>query len=715
MPSIPGAGAKAPFEISVVDMDDQLRADISSLADGLQRFLIEESAVPLPLPASTSELHPLAKLIEALCNAHTKLIAQNEMQTVGEGEFELRRRQEMAGIAQKFNDTIGHVVLELIQRGDQGARAANDASQSVANVAASSKTIRNAINDVSQQAVASGETVHVATERADDAIRITGDVQTAADGIVEIVDLIQNIAFQTNLLALNASIEAARAGELGKGFSVVAEEVKTLSESTTEAAKRVKTMAIGMKDAANSMTGAVEGIKAANQSVADATVRTIEAIDEQVASTEDIAAKANASSEQMTDAENGIRGIQDGAEQLNKKTRQFVRFISAEPGVTRERVVFGQSAPLSGAVASLGDGTRRGIELAFSEVEAKGGIHGRMIELRSLDDAYDPDRALDNVRSLVRSGDIFGLAGAVGTPTSKLSERIARGGRVPFVGPVTGTGFLRTPDRDNVINVRASYAEEVDALVQHFERIGGIDSIGFFFQADAYGFAVKQALEGALGARRAAIKTLAPYDRATGDVSGATKIICEARPKIIFMAGTAEITAKFVSAVRAAGVEAQFATISFVCSAEFARRVGKAGAGVIVSQVVPIPNQQGDPLASVFSAACTRSGDGTGQDFAMLEGFIIGRVIGEILERAGPNLTRDRFLASIFEEPTTLDISGFSLSYGPRDNTGSHSVFLTQLGENGAFTSLALSNPRLVGSSSQTSSSRSRRQLVAHA
>ena len=615
-------------------LDPQLQAELDQLTGALKRFLIEEAPGSLPLPDPQSPLHPFALLVEELRNAYIKLSKQNEAQTVGEGEFEIKRRTQMRAISNTFTETVGKVVLDLIARGDDGTQAAESAANAVEQVVTSSTEIRKAIQEVIDRAASTKGTVQTASERADDAIRITGDVQTAANEIVEIVDLIEAIAFQTNLLALNASIEAARAGEFGKGFGVVAQEVKTLSGDTTEAAQRVKSMAIGMKNAADSMTNAVQSIKDANHSVSETTMVTIEAIDKQVAATQEIADRAEVSSGQMSKAEVGIRAIQSEAGRLNEKTSQFVRFISAEPGVFDDEIRFGQSAPLTGAAASLGDGARRGIELVFSAVTEKGGIHGRKLTLNSLDDAYDPDKALENVRSLVRGGETFALVGAVGTPTSKLSERIARGGRVPFIGPVTGTGFLRAPDRGHVVNVRASYAAEAEALVAHFHQLGVLDDTALFYQADAYGLAVRDALTGPLAKRGAQINTFAPYDRATGDVSQAIAQIATARPKVVFMAGTAATTAKFVAGAKRAGVDTHFATISFVAASEFARQAGVDGEGVVVSQVTPLPTDKATPLAASYLATLERFGGGAAPDFAMLEGFVIGRVICEMLRRS---------------------------------------------------------------------------------
>ena len=667
----------------------QLTEEIRGLMAGLKKTLIEESADPLPMPSETSPLYPLALLVDQLRAAHVKLSRQNEVQTVGEGEFEIKRRTQMREISQNFSGTVGKVVVDLIARGTEGTRATEQAVASVSEMVQKSEGIRTAIQTVIDQAASSSESVKFAAKRADAAIDITADVQSAAREIVEIVELIDSISFQTNLLALNASIEAARAGDFGRGFSVVAQEVKTLSNRTSEAAQRIKSTAEGMQGAANNMTEAVRAIKDANQSVSNTTSDTIEAINAQVAVTKEITERAEASGRQLGLAEARIRAIQEEAGRLSQKTEEFARYISAEPGVTDEAVIFGQSAPFSGAVASLGTGTRIGIEIAFAEAAAQGGIHGRRPELRALDDAYDPDKALENVRSLVRSGQIFGLVGAVGTPTSKLSERIARGGRVPFVGPVTGTGFLRTRERGHVINVRASYNDEAAALVKHFEFAGGLQNCALFYQADAYGQAVSEALKRPLSAQGAAIATMAPYDRATGDVSQAIATILAAKPDLVFMAGTAAPTATFVKGLREAGLTAQLATISFVGAAEFARQAQSSGEGVIVSQVVPSPSDRSMPLVQQYLAALDRHARGKAPDFAMLEGYLVGRVLCEMLQRAGPEPTRESFLQTVFARRTDLQIGGFALCYGPGNNLGTSAVFLTQLGRNGTYQPLA--------------------------
>ena len=662
---------------------------IQDLTRQLNAFLLEEQDSPLKFDGADPALAELAAVTERLRQTHFKLICQNENQTIGEGQLELKRRGEMRNVGKRFDATVGSVIRSLIQSGDEGRQATETAVDTFATVVDAAADIRAKITEVTQRVNASEESVKRASERADEALTITNEVSKAAEEIVKLVDLIEEIAFKTNMLAINASIEAARAGPAGRGFAVVAQEVKSLSKNTSEAAFRVKQTALEMSRAADNMTVAVETNKSANAEVSQLAANVVEAIDAQVNSTQRINECAQATNAEMQKVQNGIQSIQEQARRLTEETSDFVRFISAEPGVTDDAVVFGQSAPFTGPLGGFGANLSKGIEMAFAQANAAGGIHGRRLVLRSMDDGYDPDRALENVRSLVRGGEVFALAGAVGTPTSKLSERIARGGQVPFIGPATGTGFLRGPERKHVINIRASYADEAHALVNHFARSGALDKCALFLQADAYGMSMREALTAALAKHSKSLEVLAPYERTTGDVTEAIQIITDAQPTVIFMAGTPDPTAAFMKGMRAAGMQAEYGTISFVNGFEFARKAGADGAGVVISQIVPIPTDTRSELVRTYQAALAGYDANTKPDFANLEGYVIGLTACRALSEAGPTPTRESFLASVFGKPTNMRIGDFALQFGPGKNAGSSTVYMSQLGADGQFSSLS--------------------------
>src|ERR1700726_3081103 len=170
-----------------------------------------------------------------------------------------------------------------------------------------------------------------------------------------------------------------------------------------------------------------------------------------------------------------------------------------EVGVSPDTILFGQAAALDGPSSALGQGMRQGILAAFAEINARGGVHGRKLELISRDDGYDPDRSVVQTTKLIDEDKVFALIGAVGTPTTTVTVPIAKARNVPFIGPFTGAGFLRAPDLQNVVNIRASYGAEAEAWIKHLTEDLHVSRIAIFYQDDSYGrdglAGVKAALE----------------------------------------------------------------------------------------------------------------------------------------------------------------------------------------------------------------------------
>ena len=174
----------------------------------------------------------------------------------------------------------------------------------------------------------------------------------------------------------------------------------------------------------------------------------------------------------------------------------------AEDGVTADTIMFGQAAVLEGPASALGLGMQNGLNAAFDEINAKGGVHGRKIKLISVNDGYEPDRAIAATKKLIEEDKVFALIGPVGTPTSAAAQPIATAAKVPFIGAFTGAGFLRNPKLDNVINVRASYDAETEAWVKHLTEDLKISKIAIFYQDDAFGRAGLSGFKKAMDKRK---------------------------------------------------------------------------------------------------------------------------------------------------------------------------------------------------------------------
>src|SRR3984885_16270953 len=174
----------------------------------------------------------------------------------------------------------------------------------------------------------------------------------------------------------------------------------------------------------------------------------------------------------------------------------------AEDGVSDSKVVFGQVAALTGPAQDLGQGMRQGILAAFDDANRHGGVSGRTLELRSLDDGYEPEKTVEATQKIIGDDKVFALIGAVGTPTSKAGQPIATAAKVPFIGPFTGAEFLRDPYNRYVVNVRASYFQETEAWIDHLTRDLGITKIAILYQDDAFGLAGLEGVQQAMAKRK---------------------------------------------------------------------------------------------------------------------------------------------------------------------------------------------------------------------
>lgn len=348
------------------------------------------------------------------------------------------------------------------------------------------------------------------------------------------------------------------------------------------------------------------------------------------------------------------------------------------PGVFDDRVLFGQSAAFSGPAQELGKNMRLGIEAAFHEANANGGVHGRMLELTSLDDAYEPEAAIANTQSLIEEG-VFALIGAVGTPTSRSATPLAAAAGVPYIAPFTGAGFLRDPEWENIINLRASYAQETEEMVERLTVDLGIERIAILYQDDSYGRSGYDGVQQALARRGSEAVAVGRYTRNTSAVKAAVLDIQEGSPEAVIMIGAYQPMAEFIKWGRTLGMEALFLNVSFVGSTALAGELGADGVGVLVTQVVPFPEDASLAVVDAYHRALAAYAPEATPGFVSLEGYLAGRLAIAGLERCGPDLDRECFLAAL-RGAGALDIEGFALRYGADDNQGSDRVFLTVIG-----------------------------------
>ena len=349
-------------------------------------------------------------------------------------------------------------------------------------------------------------------------------------------------------------------------------------------------------------------------------------------------------------------------------------------GVTADTILIGQSAALSGPAEQLGKEMKSGAEAYFDVVNKSGGINGRKIKLVSVDDGYEPDRAAANTKKLINDNEVLALFGYVGTPTSNAALPIFSQAKVPFIGAFTGAQSLREPFNRYIFNVRASYYDETEAIIQHLV-LSGAKRIAVFYQNDAYGKAGLAGVELAMKKRNLAISSTATVERNTVDVAKAVETISKDNPTAVVMISAYKSCAAFIKAMQRAGAFPQFWNVSFVGSKALATELGDAGRGVQISQVVPFPFSDSTPIVREYQKLV---GGAAKASFTSLEGYLAAKVLVAGLKRAGKNPTRESLVDGL-ASMGKVDFGGFTVNFSPSNHNGSSYVDLTIISRGGTF------------------------------
>jgi ABC-type branched-subunit amino acid transport system substrate-binding protein len=355
--------------------------------------------------------------------------------------------------------------------------------------------------------------------------------------------------------------------------------------------------------------------------------------------------------------------------------------LAGAQGVTDTQVLLGQSVALPGPAAQLGLDMQLGAKLYFDYINARGGVNGRKVVLKTLDDGYEPPRAVANTKQFIDQDKVFALFGYVGTPTSQAVLPIFTEARVPYIGPFTGAELLRSPHNRYIFNIRASYFDETEAIVQHLTAMS-VDKIAVFYQNDAYGQAGLAGVERALKKRNLEVVAKGTVERNTVEVKGAVDTMLKAQPQAIVMISAYKSCAAFIRDMKKANANPTFWNVSFVGSKALAKELDREGRGVQISQVVPFPWDNTVPVVKEYRKLLDEAKGEPG--FGTLEGFIAAKVTVEGLRRAGRKLDRESFIRAM-ESLDAYDVGGFKVTFGPQNHNGSKFVDLTIISRDQRF------------------------------
>jgi branched-chain amino acid transport system substrate-binding protein len=352
-------------------------------------------------------------------------------------------------------------------------------------------------------------------------------------------------------------------------------------------------------------------------------------------------------------------------------------------------IVLGMSTALTGSAQDLGRDMELGVLVGLARANRNGGVHDRKVRLITLDDGYEPARTGPNTERLIEKENVLAIIGNVGTPNAIVAVPLANEQKTLLFAPFSGGPILRNdpPDR-YVINFRASYAEEIAAIVDALIDMAGLKptEIAFFTQRDSYGDAgftlgLAALHPHGLTEPRAILHT--GYERNTLAVEGAVAdlMMAKTRPRAVVLIGAYAPCAKFIRLCRDSDLNPLFTSVSFVGSRWLATVLGNTDAQIIVTQVVPDPSDDSLPISVEYRADLKEMNSSASASFGDFEGYIAARILTLGLEKIQGPPTREAIVDAL-ESLGRFDIGlGEPMHLSPTDHQASHRVWPTVLKE----------------------------------
>jgi ABC-type branched-subunit amino acid transport system substrate-binding protein len=352
---------------------------------------------------------------------------------------------------------------------------------------------------------------------------------------------------------------------------------------------------------------------------------------------------------------------------------------AAEEGVSKDSILIGQTVGLTGTVAGAVKELNEGANLYITGVNQRGGVYGRKIILRTVDDKFLPDTAAANAEKLITQDRVFALFLSRGTPQTEALLPLLATHKVPLVAPSTGGEIFHTPVNHWLFNVRTKYQDEVVKAIAHFATVG-IKKIGLltYEKEDSLGLDGFTGFKKGMAANNLSPAIITIFPRLKPDIKATAAKVIAAKPAALIIVSSGKNTIDIIKELRAQGGNMQIMTLSNNASRDFATDLGPAGNGVLLTQVMPTSSA----LNEEFKLAA--KGTGVTESSAAMEGFVSAKVLVEGLRRAGRDPTREGFVRAL-ESMKLIDLGGLTIHFGSQSHTGSQFVEITMLSKSGRF------------------------------
>lgn len=347
-----------------------------------------------------------------------------------------------------------------------------------------------------------------------------------------------------------------------------------------------------------------------------------------------------------------------------------------------QKIVVGQSVPLTGAAEQIGMAYLNGAKICFDDINAKNGAGGYKIEVRPLDDGYDAARAAENAKKFMAEG-VDALFGFVGTASCDAAFALAKPANKLFFAPFAASDALHEPALTNVFHVRPSLADEAYKVARHCATLNQ-DRIAVFAEDDSMGRAGLAAINQALvDLKRPPIvgSALSPVNSVKVEAAVAT--LMKAQPQAVIQVSLFNSSAAFIRKMREAGYGGQFLTFSVVGIDPLFSALGKEIGGIVISQVVPSPRRVATPIIREYLNVLGETDQAP--SYESVEGYIAARSFAEGVRRsvAGGGKPDRAGLQKAFESMTDYDLGGHRLNLRPKKYESIRAIELVSITPDG--------------------------------
>lgn len=351
-------------------------------------------------------------------------------------------------------------------------------------------------------------------------------------------------------------------------------------------------------------------------------------------------------------------------------------------GITDTEILLGQTTALTGPLAELGQDVMNGSKAYFDHINAQGGVHGRKIRLITLDDGYNPEKGVANVKQLIEKEQVLSLFGVIGTPVNLAIMPMIEKAGIPNFGPASGADAMRFPFNRLVFHSGPSYADEIAKIVEHL-NVRGIKKIGAVYQNNAFGKEGVANLERIVKENKLTLAGTASIESSGADADKATETLLQAAPQAILMITAGKSSFDFIKAYNQRAVGMQYFALSVMASQAAIKALGADGVGVVVSQTSPFPFSATSGIVQEYQRVMKKMGN-KNLSFASISGYINAKIMVDGLKRAGRNLTRERLIDAL-ESMGKVDYDGFTINYSKNSHLGHKYVELTVISKDGRF------------------------------